>query len=760
MVDQPQTQPAQREQQEQQNQGLVREMSLFNALAIGLGTMLGAGIFVLSGTAAAEAGPAAAVSFAIAGLICLPISMTVSELVTAMPQEGGSYYLISRTLGAGAAAVVGPANWLGLMFATGFYLIGFAEYVADFVDIPFRLSELGAGLFFIVLNYRGAKLSGTAQTITVAILVVILAGFAGFGLLNIDPDLHEPFAPFGWGTAFGVVGLIFVSFSGFEKVSTVAEEIQQPGRNLPRAIIGSVVAATLIYVAVVYVLTGVLPYDQLDEFDTPLLAAAEQLMGNPGRIAISLAALLATASSANAAILASSRINFAMGRDQILPRWFSHIHPRHLTPSRAILVTGGIALLLSLTDQAAILAEISSALFMVSYALITLGLIVVRRSAPAWYQPTFRVPFFPWLPLLGGAAAIVVIGTLDRFSQLSGLGLAAASLLWYYLWARRHTTVEGELGHWLQAAQPLRSALGRSALQGESQYGEILLPLTEDRPSRGLINLATALAQGRPGIRLTGLKIVPVPYNLSLVEGQKQLHRHPARYRHPLDQTLHQSQTHGVELETRVQVARNTDSAIVAIAQHQPQTHLVVLGWQDDDQAGRFAPSINRQVINNAPCDVAVLRDRQLEQIQRILVAVTDNPHALTGLHLARYLQQATAATLLVFHVVNPTADRQEAENTVRQWVEAEFSTDREAVQVQVEPADSVEQGILAEAGQGYDLVIMGSSERWFLQRWLFSATADSVADKAPCSVLLVRQHEPRRLLRIERLLARFRRWL
>ncbi|WP_072016221.1 amino acid permease [Leptolyngbya sp. KIOST-1] len=760
MANQTQTQPAQREQKEQQEQGLVREMSLFNALAIGLGTMLGAGIFVLSGTAAQEAGPAAAVSFAIAGLICLPIAMTVSELVTAMPQEGGSYYLISRTLGAVAAAVVGPANWLGLMFATGFYLIGFAEYVADFVEVPLRLSELGAGLFFIGLNYRGAKLSGTAQTVIVAILVLILAGFAGLGFFNVDADLHDPFAPFGWGTAFGVVGLIFVSFSGFEKVSTVAEEIQQPGRNLPRAIIGSVVAATLIYVAVVYVLTGVLPYDQMDEFDTPLLAAAEQFMGNPGRIVVSVGALLATASSANAAILASSRINFAMGRDQILPRWFGHIHPRHLTPSRSILVTGGIALLLSLTEQAAILAEISSALFMVSYALIVMGLIVVRRAAPAWYQPTFRVPLFPWLPLVGGGAAIVVIGTLDRFSQLSGLGLAAASLLWYYLWARRRTTIEGELGHWLHDAQPLRSTLGRSDLQGERQYGEILLPLTEDRPALGLVNLATALAQGRPGTRLSGLQIVPVPYNLSLQAGQHQLHRRRDRLQQQLDQTLAQVQTPGVELEARVQGARNVDSAIVAIAQHQPQTHLVVLGWHRQSRASPFSPSTSRAVLNNAPCDVAVLRDRQLDQIQRILVAVADSPHALTGLHLARYLQQATAATVVVFHGVTPSADRRGAEGTVRQWVEAEFGPRQQAVRVQVESVDSVEQAILAEAAQGYDLVIVGASQRWFAQRWLFSATADHVAEKAPCSVLLVRRHEPRRLLRLERLLARLRRWL
>lgn len=754
-------QTQQRQQQQEQEQGLVREMGLFNALAIGLGTMLGAGIFVLSGTAAQEAGPAAAVSFALAGLICLPISMTVSELVTAMPQEGGSYYLISRTLGAVAAAVVGPANWLGLMFATGFYLIGFAEYVADFVPVPSWMSELGAGLIFVFLNYRGAKLTGTAQTVIVAILVAILSIFAGLGFFNIESELHEPFAPYGWGAAFSTVGLIIVSFTGFEKVSTVAEEIKKPGRNLPWAIIGSVAIATIIYAAVVYVMTGVLSYEQLDEFEPPMIEAAERFMGDIGGIGIGIGALLATASSANAAILASSRINFAMGRDQILPSWFSKIHPKYMTPTRSILVTGGLAILLALTDQAPILAEISSALFMISYALLTIGLIVIQRSSPEWYQPKFRVPFSPWLPLVGGVAAIVVIGTLDRFSQLSGLGLAAVSLLWYYFWARRHTSIEGELGAWLHREHPLRSALGSTESTDESQSHEILVPVDGIDTGRRLVNLATTLAQGRPNIQITALKIVPVPYNLSLVEGQKHLDRGTSRHWYNLEQSVNQGYDSDIQIQTQLQGARSVASGIVEIVKNQPATHLVLLGWHGPLKLRRIRNSIDKKVLNNAPCDVAVLRDKQLEQVQRILVAIADNSHARTGLHLARYLQQGTAATVVVLHIVEPeNADIEAEENAIQSLVDNEFSAASDEVSVRVVQSSSIVEGIVEEAKQGYDLVIMGASKRWFLQRWLFSAVSDRVAEKAPCSVLLVRKHEPIPLLRIERIIAWLRDYL
>jgi basic amino acid/polyamine antiporter, APA family len=768
MIVNQQQQQQPREQQEQQQQGLVREMGLFNALSIGVGAMVGAGIFVLSGTAAQEAGPAAAISFAIAGLICLPISMTVSELVTAMPQEGGSYYLISRTLGAVAAAVVGPANWLGLMFATGFYLIGFAEYVADFVAVPYWISEMAAGALFVFLNYRGSKLSGTVQTVVVTLLIVILGSFAGFGFFNIEPELHEPFAPFGWGAAFSAVGLIFVSFAGFEKVSTVAEEVKKPGRNLPWAIIGSVIIATIIYVAVVYVMTGVLSYDQMTEFSTPVTEAAERFMGNMGGIVVGIGALFATASSANASILASSRINFAMGRDQILPSWFSKIHPRYMTPSRSILLTGGLAILLALSGQAPTLAEIASALFMVSYALLTIGLVVVRRSAPAWYQPTFRVPFFPWLPLAGGIAALVVIGTLDRFSQLSGLGLAAVSLLWYYFWARQRTTVEGELGSWLHREHPLRSALSRVDIIKGNQFNDILVAIGGVETGKPLIKLAIALAQGRTGTKITALKVVQVPYNLPLAEGQKRL-----------DQTLHHQYTleesvqaadnqaannqaannQGIAIQTQVQGAREVASAIVEITRHQPTTHLVLLGWPGSDSQRGIKNRIDRAVLNNASCDVAVLRDRQLERIQRILVAIEESPHARTGLHLAHYLQKGTGAEVVAFHVAKEQqADIDAVENTIQSLVEQEFTTISDRVSVQVVQADSVAEGIIKEAKQDYDLVIMGASERWFLQRWLFSGNSDRVAEEAPCSVLLVRQQEPRQLLQLERTIAHLRR--
>lgn len=168
---------------QKEGKSLVRELGLTQALAIGLGTMLGAGIFVLSAFAVEDAGPAAVFSYLIAGTICFLIALVISELATGMPKAGGSYTFITEALGPLPGSIVGPGNWLGLSFATGFYLLAFGEYLALIFPIPAQLASAGAGLLFGYLNYRGAKLTGSIQNIIVLILVTILLVFVGVGSL-------------------------------------------------------------------------------------------------------------------------------------------------------------------------------------------------------------------------------------------------------------------------------------------------------------------------------------------------------------------------------------------------------------------------------------------------------------------------------------------------------------------------------------------------------------------------------------------------
>jgi len=545
------------------------------------------------------------------------------------------------------------------------------------------------------------------------------------------------------GGRWSVVGLIIVSFTGFEKISTIAEEIKRPERNLPLAIVGSVVIATILYAAIVYVATGILSYQVIASFQAPLVEAANQFMSVVGILGMSVAALLATASSANAAIMASSRINFAMGRDRILPRWFSVIHPRYLTPHRSILVTGGLAIVLALSGQAAVLAEISSALFMVSYALLSVSLVVMHRARPMWYRPAFRVPLYPWLPLLGGILALAVIGTMEHTSQIAGLLLVGFSLGWYVVWGRRRTPVNGELRPWLERERPLETVIATVEQAAEAQRHEILVPVANPATTKSLITLAAALTRGRPGTEVAALNVVPVPVSLPLSVAQEYLEQEEASRRDILRRAARHGSGYGIRTHMLLQAAHGIASGIVGVAESRPHTRLILLGWRGPLTLARIRHSIDKAIVRTATCDVAVYLDRG-QAVRRILVPAGGGPHARLGLRLAYDLAVGDAAQLVVLRVARQKgADLAAEQAAVQKLIQDELGDADGRISARVVQSSSVVEGILDETKQGYDLLVIGASEEWFLRHWLFGAIPDMVAQRAPCSVLLVKKREP-----------------
>ncbi len=433
-----------------ENAELERTLGLSGGLAIGIGTMIGAGIFVFPGLAAGRAGPAAALSFAIGGLVALLVALPASELATAMPKSGGGYYFISRGLGALAGAVVGLSLWFGLVFATAFYLVGFGYYAVDALTevgvavgagwvIPLAL-VFGAG--FTVLNVTGTENAAKLQNGIVALLLSILAVFLGFGILDAlgivgEPDAPETFAPFGYAPVFSVAALVFTSYLGFAQVATVAGEMQDPGRNLPLAMVGSVLIVGVLYVVTIFVATSAFGADRLAELgETAMVEVGREFLGPVGAFAIILGGLLATMSSANASILSTSRAIYAVSKDAILPREASRINLKYGTPHVALGMAGGPILLLTATGRVELLAEVASFLHLIMYGLICVALIALRRDEPEWYDPAFRVPLYPVVPILGAISSFGLILFMDLLSQLVGLAVMLGTAVWYLYYAR------------------------------------------------------------------------------------------------------------------------------------------------------------------------------------------------------------------------------------------------------------------------------------------------------------------------------------
>ncbi|QLD87304.1 amino acid permease [Natronomonas halophila] len=433
-----------------ENAELERTLGLSGGLAIGIGTMIGAGIFVFPGLAAGNAGPAAALSFGIGAIIALLVALPASELATAMPKSGGGYYFISRGLGALAGAIVGLSLWFGLVFATAFYLVGFGYYAVD------SLAEIGVsvgadwviplaivfGAAFTVLNLTGTENAAKLQNGVVALLLSILAVFLGFGVLDAvgivgQPTAPEDFTPFGYGPVFSTAALVFTSYLGFAQVATVAGEMKDPGRNLPLAMVGSVLVVGVLYVMTIFVATSAFGAERLAaEGETAMVAVGRDLLGPAGALAILFGGLLATMSSANASILSTSRAIYAVSKDALLPKWASRINLKYGTPHVALGMAGGPILALTATGRVEILAEVASFLHLIMYSLICVALIALRRDEPEWYDPDFRVPAYPLVAGIGAVASFALIGFMQLISQILGLAIMAGSAVWYFYYAR------------------------------------------------------------------------------------------------------------------------------------------------------------------------------------------------------------------------------------------------------------------------------------------------------------------------------------
>ncbi|MFC6729930.1 APC family permease, partial [Natronoarchaeum mannanilyticum] len=469
-----------------EDEELAKDLGLLSALMIGMGTMIGAGIFVLPGVAAQEAGPVVVVSFVVGGVIAMINALAVSELGTAMPKAGGGYYYINRGLGPLFGSISGMGDWMGLAFASAFYCIGFGGYLTDLLAgtalalptidlLVFTLTDvqLGAaiaGALFVGVNYFGAKETGGVQTVIVLTLLGILTVFAATGFLHFEWSTvtTDGLAPtdMGYGAILPGTALVFVSFLGYAKIATVAEELKNPGRNLPIAVIGSVGIVTVIYAILVTTMLGIVPWDTLDD-NVPVSQVAEitfagvPLLDAVGVTMISVAAMLATASSANASILSSARINFAMGRDKIVTDWLNEIHPSFATPYRSILLTGGMIVffIIALGGDIEVLAKAASVLHLIVYGLMNLALIAFREADTPEYDPDFEVPLYPVTPIVGAALSFGLVAFMDTREILLSMVFVAVAVAWYLLYARTRTERAGVLTeHVLQRADRLPDA--------------------------------------------------------------------------------------------------------------------------------------------------------------------------------------------------------------------------------------------------------------------------------------------------------------
>jgi APA family basic amino acid/polyamine antiporter len=719
--------------------GLERNIGFVEAMTLGGGTMIGAGIFVLPGIAAESAGPASSISFAIAGGVALLAALSLSELATGMPVAGGSYHYVNRALGGFFGSIVGWGMWTGLIFASAFYMIGFGQYLV--VPIPFldgRILIILLGLLGVMLivglNYYGTEESSRLQNVMIGTETVVVLAFVALGLFFIDPANLDPFAPTGSSGIIATTGIVFVSFLGFEIIATVAGEVKDPGRTIPLTMILSVVLVTILYVLVMIVSTGVIPFKALGDSLVPVSDVAVVYLGPIGVVAIVAAAAIAAISSSNSSVLAAARVNFAMGRDGLMSNRLNVTHDRFGTPHRAIIVTGMVTSLLILVGLRietiiALLAQVASFSFLVSYALVHVALIVFRQADPDEYEPSFEIPalLYPVIPVLGVLMTVIVISQMATSIILVGSGVIVLGVVWYFVYARERVVEEG--------------LIDEAIRQKPTDRYRVVVPIANPETQRGLLQLAAAGAHANADSEtpeLVAINVLQVTHS----SPQQNVEAERLEHQHELFENAHSIATEmDVDLRTRAIVGQNIGEKILD-AVNEEEADQILLGWRGTHtQEGHVFGTNLDSVIKNAPCDVSLVNFRD-STIGTTVALAGPGPHAPVAARRAAEFATVDGTTPTLLNVQRPMGESEtkpvERGETLIAEVAERAGLSPEDYDTEVIVATDVESAILGAASR-FDTVCVGLSEQSEVSRIMFGTIAERISQEATGNVSIVR---------------------
>lgn len=754
---------------------LSRDLGLFDVTMIGIGAMIGAGIFGLTGIAAGVAGAVGVlVAFLLNGLATTLTGLTYAELGAAFPQAGGGYAWVREALPRVFGFYAGWLSWFSHSVACALYAVLFGTFFAELIelagleisdtDIALGLSAeellvkalaVVAAIAFLMVNVRGSSETGLVGNVITLFKIVVLLTVVGFGIAALidqpgwtDHFLRDP-GPFpeGAGGVILAMGLTFVAFEGYEIIAQSGEEVVDPERNLPRAIFTAIAIVVVIYLAVAFVAVGAVQQDSglpnwmyLGENGERAMIETARIIMPAGALVMILGGLASTMSALNATIYSSSRVSFAMGRDGDLPSVFGRIHFRNKTPHWAIWLSGLVVIAMAVLLPVVDVASGASITFLLLFLMVNAALIRLRKTHPDLPRP-FRAPFVPWLQLLTIGIMLVLAVELARLSGIAWLVTIVWLLLGIFVY-RRH-------GGAMEARTTGDTVLLEEAT-ASTDYS-VLVPVANNASARRLSHLGATLARANRG-EVFALHVITVPRQIDLSDGRAFL----AQGRVVVDEAVGVAAEHDVPVRTMVRLGRDAARSILTAAAER-KADLLLMGWPGYMSRREHAfGSLTWVLAQNPPCDLAVVRFNRTGPLRRILVPVGGGPNARLALELA--VAQADAAEeetgdrpdVVGLHLLLPS-DHGIDHDQRRQELLHTLDIGAIPLDLQIVPTDEVVAGILAQA-EGFDQVVIGASNEGLLEQSLFGSIPQQVAEAATANVIMAKRHDPVRF--------RLRNWL
>jgi len=721
---------------------LKRSLSLPYVIAISIGGMLGSGIFVLPGFAASLTGSSVWLAYLIAALCILPAALSKSELATAMPSSGGTYVYIERAFGPMFGTISGIGLWLSLLLKSSFALIGLGAYLAVLINLDDNLTKLvalGFLCFIMFLNVFGVKKVGKVQIVIVSISLTCLVSIFLIGFPLVNPDYLTPFLSNGNTGLISTVAFVYISYAGVTKVAAIAGEIKNPDRNLPLAMILSLLTIASVYVFIAFVLVGNIPIKELATDIRPIYTVSNIIGGKYFGYAAAAVGVLTLMSMANSGVLASSRFPFAMARDKLLPSFLERLHSKYLTPVISILITCiTMAFVIVFLDIVKI-AKLASAFKVMMFISVNFCVIILRETSAQWYNPSYKSPLYPFLQLFGifsGFILLVFLGWMPFFAILviSVLGV------FLYFFIGKDATRTGVLrnyGHrpalflfYKKNRRKLKKE-GRSLsknLDGKlvSNAGVVVPLLGNENSAEMLAEMASAI-NPRDSVQVVNITEVP---NQTFLDALNQDTPKVVSIARRLKK-LSSSQNLNIDFES---VVTHEVSNTVAQLSGQTNCDWLVMGWNGKAHSGLLIRNPIGWLLTHVNSNFALFKDSGIKNISRVLIALRPGRKDKNFLAVAERVCAFYGASLTLLHIVTPSFSKKAATNMESKSVQLlsglKIKSDLKIVKSE-NPLNSI-----SSISSDYDLLILGAPEKDSWISVLFGAGRDKFTENSACSVL------------------------
>ncbi|MGC9213003.1 MAG: amino acid permease [Athalassotoga sp.] len=705
---------------------LKRTLGLYSATMVSIGSMIGGAIFVLAGTVFKIAGPSATLAILLAGIATLLTSLSFAEFSTFIPEAGGGYSYVRAVFGNKFVGFfTGWMLWIAYTLSAALFAIGFGTFFHYF--IPFIPDTIGSVILIFLISFnqiKGIKNSAVLENIIVTTYVSVLIAYMIYGIKFANFNNLTPFFSHGTTATFQAVSILYMTYIGFDSVTTLGEEVKNPKKTLPLAIVISMIVVLIVKTGVFLIGSSLINVQSITAQNAGsfMLNTAEFISGPIGGYIFAGAGLLATLSCMDTSMLASSRTSFALSRDKRLPYFFQSINPKTQSPIFSIVISTLIVFFATITKNVEQISIIASALTLAGYAFINLALLYSRKRNLNT-QNGFKVPLYPYIPIFAivfNAVMIFVLLYTNKLALEFVIVLSAIGTVYYLLSPKLKTAPKGI------SSEPLPFL----KIKNTRDDLKVLSVIEDEEEINSLLSFTFDISSGN----VIPIGIVDIPDIVKDRDSYETLKKSVEKFERIRKDVSHFGNEKSTKIGLSVILSKDREKIVDRFA-IENKIDMIFMGWREEN--GKTFSKWERKILEMSPVDVGIIKLKNTN-FKRILFPYSGSVYSQMAAGTVKRIADAYGAKVTVLKIIYEE-DEKEAEEykTVLTHILETLKIDGEVL---IEYSPSAWQKIV-DLSKEYDLVVIGISTDWNTGDSLLGLKTDLIFEQAQSSVLAVRAY-------------------